>query len=465
MKRFLSVVLLCALVLNCCLVSTGIAAKSKKMEADVPVWTEETVTQYVHDYINGVDMEKLWGYYDLQIRRYMPFVTYSNLLLKLEWMTGEFEGFGSYTCFEDEETQLKTHIIHLCMEKQDLDLYFTHKNQKDDWEVMAIQFVPADEQAPAQEVSVGEDEAAGNEVNYTEINVTIGTEEFPLNGILTLPKDASPENKVPVCVLVHDEGPLDMNSTMGNTALFKDIAHMFGNMGVATLRYDKRTYVYGETPDMTAYEETIQDAALAGKFVKEHECIDSDRVVLVGHGFGAHIAPRIAFEDRKVFTALLLIGGSPINYAQQILSRTDLTGMPQEEAEDLNYLVERIGNMGKTKASEQELFGKNGYYFYEMEQYDPINLIKRLKMDTYIVQGSDDPVVSEMDGWRKYSSYFGDKITFMEFHSFQGLNHLLMVDNEVDEKGNPVYNKEVHLDKAAGRTLCQWVRKLNTNIQ
>ncbi|MBE5777763.1 MAG: hypothetical protein E7331_00330 [Clostridiales bacterium] len=465
MKRFISIVLLCALVLNCCLVSTGFAAKSKKMEADVPVWTEETVTQYVLDYINGVDMERLWGYYDLQIRRYMPFVAYSNMLLKLEWMTGEFEGLGSYTVFEEEDTKLKTHVIHLCMEKQDLDLYFTHKNQEDDWEVMALQFVPAEEQTTTQQVSVGEEEASENEVNYTEINVTIGTEEYPLNGILTLPNGASAENKVPVCILVHDEGPLDMNSTIGNTALFKDIAHMFGNMGVATLRYDKRTYTYGETAEMTAYEETIQDAALAGKLAKEHECIDPERVVLVAHGFGAHVAPRIAFEDRDVFTAMILIGGSPINYAEQLLSRTDLTGMPQEEAENLNYLVGRIGNMNKNKAKEVELFGKNGYYFYELEQSDPINLIKRLKMDTYIVQGSDDPVISEMDGWRKYSSYFGDKITFMEFHSFQGLNHLLMVDGEVDEQGKPVYQKAVHLDKAAGRTLCQWVRKLNTNIQ
>lgn len=464
MKRFLICVLVCVLVINCCFVTSGLAAKkTKKMEDGVPEWTEETVRQYALDYINGVDMETLWGYYDLQIRRYMPFVAYSNFLLEMEWMTGEFVQLGSYHSFEDDENKLKTHVLHLCMEKQDLDFYFTHKNQEDDWEVMAIHFVPSEKQQI--NMLVGEETPAQEQKLYTEVEVTVGTEEYPLKGILTMPDVASPENKVPVVVLVHDEGPLDMDSTMGNTALFKDIAHLFGNMGVATLRYDKRTYTYGETEEMTVWEETVEDAVLAGRMVKENENIDTKRVVLMGHGFGGYLAPRIAFQDRDTYTALIIASASPIDYPQQLLSRMDLTGMPVEEAEDLNYLVGRIPNMSKTDAKKHTIFGKNGYYFWEMLQTEPINLIKRLKKETYIVQGTADPVISEEDGWRKYSSQFGDKITFLGFQPFRGLNHLLMVDNEVDESGKPLYQKEVHLDKAAGRTLCQWVRKLNSNIE
>jgi len=465
MKRFLTCILICVLVINCCFVTVGLAAKkkAKQMEDGVPQWNEETVRQYALDYINGVDMETLWGYYDLQIRRYMPFVAYSNFLLEMEWMTGEFVQLGSYHSFEEEETQLKTHVLHLCMEKQDLDFYFTHKNKEDDWEVMAIHFVPSEKQQP--DMLVGEDVPANEEKLYTEIEVTVGTEEYPLKGILTMPDVASPENQVPVVVLVHDEGPLDMDSTMGNTALFKDIAHLFGNMGVATLRYDKRTYTYGETDEMTVWEETVEDAVLAGRMVKENENIDQKRVVLMGHGFGGYLVPRIAFEDRDTYTALVIIAASPISYPEQLLSRTDLTGMTVEEAEDLKRQVTRIGDMGKTNAKEIELFGKNGYYFWDILQTDPINLLKRLKKETYIVQGTADPVISEEDGWRKYSSQFGDKITFLGFQPFRGLNHLLMVDNEVDEAGKPLYQKEVHLDKAAGRTLCQWVRKLNSNIE
>ena len=75
-------------------------AKSKQMEDGVPVWTEETVKQYAEDYIGGRDMSRLWGYYDLQIRRYMPQQTFECFLTDLEWMTGRFLQFGSYRSFE-----------------------------------------------------------------------------------------------------------------------------------------------------------------------------------------------------------------------------------------------------------------------------------------------------------------------------------------------------------------------------
>ena len=83
-----------------------------------------TVTQYALDFIHGNDMERLYGYYDLQIRRYMPMDTYQAMLTEIEWMTGEFIEFGTYSEFEEPEQQTKTHVLHLCMEKQDLDLYF-----------------------------------------------------------------------------------------------------------------------------------------------------------------------------------------------------------------------------------------------------------------------------------------------------------------------------------------------------
>lgn len=158
-------------------------AKSKQMEDGVPVWTEETVKQYAEDYIGGRDMSRLWGYYDLQIRRYMPQQTFECFLTDLEWMTGRFLQFGSYRSFEEEELQLKTHVLHLCMEKQDLDLYFTHKNKEDDWEVMAVQFVPAEKESYDPSVQVGEKEKA-----YTETEVGFGTDAFPLKGTLTLPR-------------------------------------------------------------------------------------------------------------------------------------------------------------------------------------------------------------------------------------------------------------------------------------
>ena len=137
MRRLLTMVLAFLLLVGCLPVSSAGAA-TKQMRDGVPVWDEDTVKQYALDFIQGSDFERLFNYYDLQVRRYMPMDTFTAMLTEIEWMTGGFVGFGTYDSFNEDALKTKTHVLHLCMEKQDLDLYFTHKNEEDDWEVMEI---------------------------------------------------------------------------------------------------------------------------------------------------------------------------------------------------------------------------------------------------------------------------------------------------------------------------------------
>ena len=258
MKKLVAVMLAVALMLGIC--PAAMAKKNAQMNDDVPVWTEDTVREYALDYIEGTSMSRLWGYYDLQIRRYMPLASYEALLVDLEWMTGAFVGLGTYRYFEEPELQLKTHVLHLCMEKQDLDMYFTHKDKEDDWEVMAVEFVPAEKQDYYDENHLLVDgEPVAEEDRYQEIEITVGTQTYPLSGKLTMPLDASATNQVPACVLVHDEGALDMNSTLGQTAFFADLADALGNMGIAVIRYDKRSYAYPNATFETVREEVVEE--------------------------------------------------------------------------------------------------------------------------------------------------------------------------------------------------------------
>ena len=98
MKR-LFLLLMAAVLGWSCLPGAAFSAKSKQMSTDLPEWTEETVSQYALDYIEGKSMDRLWSYYDLQIRRYMPVESFSTFLLELEFMTGDFLGLGSYESF------------------------------------------------------------------------------------------------------------------------------------------------------------------------------------------------------------------------------------------------------------------------------------------------------------------------------------------------------------------------------
>lgn len=75
--------------------------------------------------------------------------------------------------------------------------------------------------------------------------IIIGQEtNYPLNGILSLPDIASA--KVPAVVLVHGSGPADMDESIGANKPFRDIAEALSAQGIAVLRYDKRTKIYGK---------------------------------------------------------------------------------------------------------------------------------------------------------------------------------------------------------------------------
>ncbi|KLU58747.1 hypothetical protein CEB3_c47640 [Peptococcaceae bacterium CEB3] len=71
-----------------------------------------------------------------------------------------------------------------------------------------------------------------------------GGMKYPLNGILSLPDNCC--SKVPAVVLVHGSGPADMDESIGANKPFRDIAEALSAKGIAVLRYDKRTKIYGK---------------------------------------------------------------------------------------------------------------------------------------------------------------------------------------------------------------------------
>ena len=88
--------------------------------------------------------------------------------------------------------------------------------------------------------------------------------EYPLNGILTIPDGTA--GPVPAVVLVHGSGASNMDEKVLKLTPFKDLADGLAAHGIASVRYDKRTFVHGRkmmkanASGMTVVEETIEDA-------------------------------------------------------------------------------------------------------------------------------------------------------------------------------------------------------------
>lgn len=462
MKRILTLLMVCALLLGC-VSGTALAAKSKQMSTDLPPWTEETVSQYALDYIEGKSMDRLWSYYDLQIRRYMPVESFSTFLLELEFMTGDFLGLGTYSSFEESSEKLKTHVLHLCMEKQDLDLYFTHKNTEKDWEIMAIEFVPAEKQQPRDAaMQVGTETKA----DYTETTVSIGTEPYVLEGVLTMPAAADAEHPVPACVLVHEFGALDRDMSIGKTKMFADVAAQFGEMGIATIRYDKRTYAYPEAPIETVCDEVIDDAISAIKVLMEQPGVDKDGIVVFGVGLGGMLAPRIASEANGMVDAIMIIGASPKSVLEEQYERekNNLDSLTEAERAQLKKLIWNYDTMKEETSRQYEAFGRNGYYYWESARYSSVSLIRKLALPTYFGHARrDNIVIEDFDGaYTNWQTKVGINGRIFTYETFRGLNHLLMDDLTVGENGKSQFNIETHLDRQAGRKLANWILNLKT---
>ena len=115
-------------------------------------------------------------------------------------------------------------------------------------------------------------------------------------------------------MLVHGSGPNDRDETLGPNKPFRDLAWGLADRGIAVLRYDKRTSVYGGkmagNKNLTVREETIDDALLAVKLLRGRPDIDPKRIFILGHSLGGMVAPRIGADDPSLAGLIILAGAT-----------------------------------------------------------------------------------------------------------------------------------------------------------
>lgn len=290
-----------------------------------------------------------------------------------------------------------------------------------------------------------------------ESKITVESGEYKLPGILCIPKEKDNYN---IVVLVHGSGPNNMNQKVGPNLIFKDIAHGLAEKGIASIRYDKRTYAYPglKADSITLDEATIIDAISAVNLAKKQSNVS--KVFVIGHSLGAMSAPRIAERVKtdgiimmaSNFKPLYRIVPEQYEYIYSIdgLSKGEKQMIKEEKRKANN--VERIAK-GETFESNDLPLGASQYYWKYVLNYNHVETLDGLDINVLILQGERDYQVT-MDEFISWKKNFKDKPN-VKLISYSGLNHLFIYG---EEKSKPQeYKKEGNVSDKVIEDMANWI--------
>jgi len=335
-------------------------------------------------------------------------------------VTAQIGAFKSRTgSREAQEAGYQTVHVICQFEKASWDIKVTFDK---DGKIGGLWFVPHVSAADAQYSPP----AYAHKDRFVEREVTVGTGEWKLPGTLAIPKGKGP---FPAVVLVHGSGPQDRDETVGPNKPFKDIAWGLASRGIAVLRYDKRSKVYGpkmakmakmgKMDSFTVKEEAIDDTLAAVEVLRNSQRIDPKRIFVLGHSNGGLLSPRIGKADPKI-AGLIMLAGCITQPVEKCLLRqatyiASLNGpITDDTKKEINKQVQSL--MKSVPDSYNQDF--DDYIRAAPE------MAKSLKQPMFIMQGARDYQAIEAD-FKIWKEVLGSKAN-ATFKLYPDLNHVFM---------------------------------------
>lgn len=297
-----------------------------------------------------------------------------------------------------------------------------------------------------------------NPENYTEEEIHFQSGSYKINGTLTRPKSGFSGALV---VFVTGSGPNDRHSTVGPNRPHQDMAGGLARMGIASLRFDKRTFsaaqqLQAEGIPITIDNEVVDDAVEAISFAKKLDGVDAQKLYLLGHSLGGMLAPRIA--ARADLTGIIILAGNARPLEDLILEQFDklLANSPDKEA-SIRQLKIQIANLEKldkgfdVSASELPL-GQPASYWRSLRAYDQVATARQLRVPIMILQGEADYQVTmeDFELWK-------EALPKAKAISYAGLNHLMLPSN--GKVGTEAYSEKGYVSEQLIADIANWINK------
>ena len=367
---------------------------------------QEVGKKFINDFLVDNNIKQSYSYFDENLKSKLTEVVLLETLRTLEKQLGKFKSVLETNSVKE------TYYYYSDFEKTKLDIKLSFNGAN---KIIGFYFSPRKDFKT--EIRLGKE-------------LTIASNGLNLNGTLLVPEK---DNLKKLVIFVHGSGANDRDEKIYENKPFKDIAEGLYQKGIATYRFDKRTFTFPEsfTAKSTVDDEVTTDVVNIVNYFKKDTQFSGYEIIVLGHSLGAHLLPRIANKTSNLSKIILLAGNArPLGqllieqyeYLYSLNATEELKNELKEVREQVKFLNSKAFNLNvpNTKLP----LNQSAYYWQSIISYNPLKEVQKVKIPILILQGERDYQVTMVDFnlWKKALEK-NKKATFI---SYPILNHSFM---------------------------------------
>lgn len=296
----------------------------------------------------------------------------------------------------------------------------------------------------------------------TERLITLGSGEWAVQGILTLPAGEGP---FPAAVLMHGSGPGTRDLDVGPNKVFREEAWGLAARGIAVVRYDKRSTAHaarfrsrGSAP--TLDEEFTEEGVSAVRLLQSTPGVDPRRVYLIGHSQSTILTARVANLTGAAGVVQLAASARPAHVVirEQVEYSTSLVTADSAHRARADFMLRGVARMADPATPDTAMI--LGFPMPYWRSTDPANGIADMEAllarggRALVVQGGRDYLVTDTDFalWRqRFEGRPG-----ITLRRYADLNHMMQPG---EGRMTPAeYNERRHVSQPLLQDVADWIR-------
>ncbi|MGG1606436.1 alpha/beta hydrolase family protein [Bacillus wiedmannii] len=274
-------------------------------------------------------------------------------------------------------------------------------------------------------------------MTFDEYEVAIKS-EFTLQGTITKPKV---DGKYAAVVIIAGSGEIDRNGTILplklESNIYKDLAHVLAQLGVVTLRFDKRGVGKSDGEfQKTGMWDLVSDIEAMVAYLKEQPFVDSENIIVAGHSEGCMLATVV--NARTPVNGLILLTGAAESLEEATKRQREIIYKELKEQKGLKGKLMRLLNIEKRgekqaqKATKKMINSKkdivkigfksmNAKWFREHFQHDIYKDLQQVTCPVLAIAGDKDFQANPEKAKRIGNYVKGDS----EVHVIKNMDHTL----------------------------------------